>query len=92
MGGNIYSHGNTVNYLAEFNFYHDPEAAFMVLQRYSPHVITRIDAVFYKIQTSVPNLTTKLFFCTAIFILSQECKNMPTFHFLIIEQKYVLLI
>ena len=37
MGGNLYGHGNSPT-LSEFNFYHDPEAAFIVLERLSPFV------------------------------------------------------
>ena len=38
MGGNIYSLGNADNYLAEYNFYLDPDAAFVALERLVPNV------------------------------------------------------
>jgi inosine-uridine nucleoside N-ribohydrolase len=39
MGGNIYSLGNADTYLSEFNFYADPDAAYIVLERLLPKVI-----------------------------------------------------
>ena len=42
MGGNQYSIGNTEQYLSEYNFSADPEAAAVTLERYTPHVSTII--------------------------------------------------
>ena len=38
MGGNIYSFGNADRYLAEYNFYTDPDAAFVAIERLVPKV------------------------------------------------------
>lgn len=38
MGGNMYSFGNAPTYLAEYNLYSDPEAAYIALERIVPQV------------------------------------------------------